>query len=211
VGRFVRTVAFFNKPPSPGEVLSTLASQPARIFSALAGGPTEVRSPARRRRLLQLMLWFGTFGPMLRSARAQEKKSVILPLFGDSAMSAQSSSAGGNGSSGSGARGGVVLVSGATGGVGKRVVQVRKHMEKCRKLLCCMRVALPSHHQASCHDFEVVQLLCTGSLVKGSGGAGAGPGRGQSQAAAGASMYLHSYSSCSLVRHNRPFKYGSSP
>lgn len=53
----------------------------------------------------------------------QEKKAVILPLFGDSAMSAQPSS-GANGSNANAPRRGVVLVSGATGGVGKRVVQV---------------------------------------------------------------------------------------
>lgn len=43
VGRFVKTVAFFNKPPSAGEVLSSIVSQPAKIISALTGGSTEVR------------------------------------------------------------------------------------------------------------------------------------------------------------------------
>lgn len=93
VNRFVKTVAFFNKPPSPGEVLSTIISQPARIFSALTGDSTE------------------------------DKKAVILPLFGDTAM-AQPSSSSGRGGSGGRRRDGIVLVSGATGGVGKRVVQV---------------------------------------------------------------------------------------
>lgn len=129
IGRFVRTVAFFNKPPSPGEVLSTIVSQPAKIISALAGGSTEVWSTARRRQVLQLMLWSGTFWPTLQPARAQEQKSVILPLFGDSAMSARPSSSNSNGSAGSNTQGGIVLVSGATGGVGRRVVQVNTFVQ----------------------------------------------------------------------------------
>jgi hypothetical protein len=133
IGRFVRTVAFFNKPPSPGEVLSTIVSQPAKIISALTGGSTEVWSTARRRQVLQLMLWSGTIWPTLQPARAQEQKSVILPLFGDSAMSARPSSSNSNGSAGSGPQGGIVLVSGATGGVGRRVVQVRAYMY-CKSL-----------------------------------------------------------------------------
>jgi hypothetical protein len=132
VGRFVRTVAFFNKPPSPGELLSTIVSQPAKILSALTGGSIEVWSTAHRRQVLQLVLWCGVFWSTLPSARAQEKKSVILPMFGDSAMSARPSSSNGNGSAGSGAQSGIVLVSGATGGVGKRVVQVRKNMQTQR-------------------------------------------------------------------------------
>ena len=43
VGRFVKTVAFFNKPPSPGELLSAIINQPAKILSALTGDSTEVR------------------------------------------------------------------------------------------------------------------------------------------------------------------------
>jgi len=53
---------------------------------------------------------------------AQEKKDVILPLFGDTAT-AQPSSGGGGRAAGR-PQSGIVLVSGATGGVGKRVVQV---------------------------------------------------------------------------------------
>ena len=141
IGRFVRTVAFFNKPPSPGEVLSTIVSQPAKIISALTGGSTEVWSTAHRRRVLQLMLWCGTLWPTVQPARAQEQKSVILPLFGDSAMSAQPSSANGSGSAGSGPQGGIVLVSGATGGVGRRVVQVRVYTHTW----CGCRVQWRSH------------------------------------------------------------------
>ncbi len=43
VGRFVKTVAFFNKPPSPGELLASLFSQPSKVFAAVTGGTTEVR------------------------------------------------------------------------------------------------------------------------------------------------------------------------
>ena len=43
-GRFVRTVSYFNKPPSPGEVLSAIVSQPAKVLSSLTGGTTEVEA-----------------------------------------------------------------------------------------------------------------------------------------------------------------------
>ena len=48
LGRFVKTVSYFNKPPSPGEVLSAIVSQPAKVLSALTGGTTEVRVFSRR-------------------------------------------------------------------------------------------------------------------------------------------------------------------
>lgn len=38
----MKTVAFFNKPPSPGELLSNIISQPAKVFAAVTGGTAEV-------------------------------------------------------------------------------------------------------------------------------------------------------------------------
>ncbi len=52
----------------------------------------------------------------------QEKKAVILPLFGDAATAQRGSSPGSLRARG-GPDSGIVLVSGGTGGVGKRVVQ----------------------------------------------------------------------------------------
>ena len=86
----------------------------------------------------------------------QEKKAVLLPMFGESAT-AQPSSGGGSGQPRGGPRGGVVLVSGATGGVGKRVVAallsqgraVRalvRDVEKARSLL----VSAPLSERLSC-------------------------------------------------------------
>lgn len=36
-GRFVKTVTYFNKPPTPEEVLKTLVEQPAKLVRQLTG------------------------------------------------------------------------------------------------------------------------------------------------------------------------------
>ena len=43
-GRFVKTVTYFNEPPSPEQVLQTLVDQPAKLIRQLTG-QDEVSSP----------------------------------------------------------------------------------------------------------------------------------------------------------------------
>lgn len=110
----------------------------------------------------------------------QDKKAVILPLFGDTAMAQPSSSSGGGGGGG-GRRDGIVLVSGATGGVGKRVVQARTLCcAACGALACCTSSEdlQPSWCMNACHT-------AAGAAVKGQSSARSCAGCGQSQAAAG--------------------------
>lgn len=90
-GRFVKTVVFFNDPPSPAEVLKNIATAPFRLLQGAMSGDME------------------------------QQKSAVLTVLAPGARAA----AGGAASpSGAGAERGVVLVAGATGGVGKRVVRI---------------------------------------------------------------------------------------
>lgn len=80
---------------------------------------------------------------------SQEKKAVILPLFGDTATAQPSSSSGAPAASHP--RSGVVLVSGATGGVGKRVVQVSQTWNRKGS-------SLTSSYQRTLVPFQIVWL-----------------------------------------------------
>lgn len=43
MGRFVRTILYFNPPPSPIQFLEGLAAQPLAALRAITGSSTEVR------------------------------------------------------------------------------------------------------------------------------------------------------------------------
>lgn len=109
LGRFVKTVTYFNEPPSAEQVLQALVEQPAKLVRQLTG-------------------------------QDEEKQSAVLKLLAANGAPAPTSS------------GNVVVVAGATGGVGKRVVQtllskgkaVRalvRDEQKARKLLGDLRAA----------------------------------------------------------------------
>lgn len=49
LGRFVKTVLFFNKPPSPGELLSALAAAPLKLLQGAASGDMEVGAAEQQR------------------------------------------------------------------------------------------------------------------------------------------------------------------
>eukprot|EP00887_Chlorella_sp_A99_P004628 scaffold4.g4628.t1 len=98
-GRFVRTLLWFNPPPSPGEVIKAVVEQPLKVVQALAGDSVEAR------------------------------KEAVLTLIQPTPSSA-------GGAMAAPAPGGVVLVAGATGGVGKRVVeQLLKRGQRVRALV----------------------------------------------------------------------------
>lgn len=80
-GRFIKTVTYFNEPPTAETVLRTIVQQPAKLVRQLTG-------------------------------QDEEMQSAVLKLM------TSNGSQGNNSSSND-----VVLVAGATGGVGKRVVQ----------------------------------------------------------------------------------------
>ena len=48
LGRFVRTVAYFNEAPSPAKFVSSLFSQPLKALSAVTGNNVEARHPPPR-------------------------------------------------------------------------------------------------------------------------------------------------------------------
>ncbi len=53
----MKTVAFFNKPPSPGELLSSIFSQPARVLAAVTGGTTEVWADGKQSAAAHMSLY----------------------------------------------------------------------------------------------------------------------------------------------------------
>lgn len=96
-GRFFQTVLYFNPPPPPQEVLRSLVQQPLTILKALSG-----------------------------QATLEDRKSAVLTLIAPRVMAGSGpqpgSEAGSALAAGSSGSQGVVMVTGATGGVGKRVV-----------------------------------------------------------------------------------------
>lgn len=45
---FLKTVVFFNKPPSLGEIVTNIAKQPLSVLKAVTGSETEVLAFAER-------------------------------------------------------------------------------------------------------------------------------------------------------------------
>eukprot|EP00884_Botryococcus_braunii_P010727 jgi/Botrbrau1/19656/Bobra.0003s0021.2 len=89
VGRFVRTILYFNPLPTPAQFIEGLASQPLAAVRALTGSSTE------------------------------ERKSAVMTLIPPVPGAAATTSRGG-----ASATGGVTFVAGASGGVGRRVVEL---------------------------------------------------------------------------------------
>lgn len=85
-GRFVKTVTYFNEPPSPEQVLQTLADQPAKLIRQLTG-QDEVS--------LFVYLQTGhtcritsTHDASLVCCLTQEKQSAVLKLLASSSSQA---------------------------------------------------------------------------------------------------------------------------
>ncbi|KAL3146124.1 hypothetical protein ABBQ38_015471 [Trebouxia sp. C0009 RCD-2024] len=91
-GRFVKTVTYFNEPPSAEKVLQTLTDQPAKLIRQLTG-------------------------------QDEEKQNAVLKLLASSSSQASKPNSD------------VVLVAGATGGVGSRVVQALLQQGKAVRAL----------------------------------------------------------------------------
>ncbi|GAB4824163.1 hypothetical protein N2152v2_011209 [Parachlorella kessleri] len=127
--RFVKTVLFFNPPPPPQEVLRSIVEQPGKILRAMSG-----------------------------EATVEDRKSAVLTVIAPNAMGPIiSGSPAGSSSAASehSAEQGVVMVAGATGGVGKRVVALL--LERGRRVRALVR------------DVEKARGMLSGLSV-GSGG-----------------------------------------
>ncbi|GMH41686.1 hypothetical protein BSKO_09596 [Bryopsis sp. KO-2023] len=86
-GRFAKTVLFFNDPPSPEKIISSIFTQPLKIAKAMMGSDVEEKKTSA----------LEVIAPQLLSE----------PILSDQKLPSE----------------GLVMVSGATGGVGKRVVR----------------------------------------------------------------------------------------
>ncbi|WIA33798.1 hypothetical protein OEZ86_006910 [Tetradesmus obliquus] len=138
IGRFAKTVAFFNEPPSPQQLLQALLSVPAKALSGLMQGGSSSSD----------------------SSSAQQGAIItLLPASGVPYGVAVTGSAAN-----------VVLVTGATGGVGKRVVQqllaqgrvVRalvRDVDKAKQLLGSLPVAAGGCLQLVAADISQRQTL----------------------------------------------------
>lgn len=86
-GRFVKTVTYFNEPPSAEKVLQTLADQPAKLIRQLTG-QDEVSSLAVGTWLCANSTCLTSCCISLSLALMQEKQSAVLKLLASSSSQA---------------------------------------------------------------------------------------------------------------------------